>query len=92
MKRITWDTEKANTLKADDTRNNVGFEDCLIGIEEKRVLAKLPNPAYSNQTLYVLDINSYAYVVPFVESDQEIFLKTVFPSRKYTALYIKDRK
>lgn len=89
MKRVTWNTKKAKALKADKTRNNVGFEDCLTAIEEKRILAKLPNPNYPNQILYVLEIDDYAYVVPFLESDDEIFLKTVFPSRKYTAIYLK---
>jgi len=37
--------------------------------------------------MYILDIDSYAVVVPFVEVEDEIFLKTAFPSRKYTKLY-----
>ena len=35
-------------------------------------------------------INDYAYVVPYIETDEEIFLKTVFPSRKHTALYLTE--
>jgi len=31
--------------------------------------------------------NDYAYLVPYVETDDEIFLKTVIPSRKATKQY-----
>ena len=40
--------------------------------------------------MLVLRINDYAYAVPYVETDGEIFLKTVFPSRKHTALYLTE--
>jgi len=29
-------------------------------------------------------MDNYAIVVPFVETENEIYLKTAFPSRKYT--------
>ena len=48
----------------------------ILGIEE--------NPGYPDQNIYILEIENYAYIVPFVESENEIFLKTAFPSRKYT--------
>ena len=53
--------------------------DHVIGIEE--------NPGYPNQKMYVLEIDNYAIIVPYVENDDEIFLKTAFPSRKYTKKY-----
>ncbi|MGA6924125.1 MAG: hypothetical protein WBY88_00510, partial [Desulfosarcina sp.] len=42
------------------------------------------NPGRSNQKIYILKIEDYAFIVPFVESEDEIFLKTAFPSRKCT--------
>jgi hypothetical protein len=51
----------------------------IIGIEE--------NPGRSNQKMYILEIENYAFIVPFVEKDKEISLKTAFPSRKYTKRY-----
>ncbi len=51
----------------------------VIGIEE--------NPGYPNQRMYVLEIDNYAIIVPYVENDDEIFLKTAFPSRKFTKKY-----
>jgi len=94
MKRIVWNQEKANVLSNDKSRGNISFEDCVIAIEDGRVLADVPNPVkqYSHQRMFVIDINAYAYVVPYVETKDEIFLKTVFPSRKLTAIYITGMK
>lgn len=92
MKPISWSPEKAAVLRADPARHGVGFEECLVAIEERRVLADLPNPSpqFQHQRMFVLNINNYAHVVPYVESREGYFLKTVFPSRKFTALYLRD--
>ena len=73
-------------------RGNVGFEECAEAIEQGRILDVLPNPSskHLDQKMYVLEINSYAYCVPFVESEDQIFLKTVFPNRKQTARFLRD--
>lgn len=94
MKTINWDIKKAGILRNDNSRENIGFEDCVIAIEEGRVLDDIPNPSkqYSNQRMFVLGINNYAYIVPYVETDDEIFLKTVFPSRKHAAIYLTEGK
>ena len=39
--------------------------------------------------MYIIDINDYAYLIPFVESDGEIYLKTIIPSRKATKVYLE---
>ncbi len=41
--------------------------------------------------MYVIAINNYAYIVPFIDSENERFLKTIFPSRKYTSIERKSR-
>ena len=51
----------------------------IIGIEE--------NLSRPTQKMYILDIENYAIIVPYVENDNEIFLKTAFPSRKYSKRY-----
>jgi len=89
VKTITWSSEKAETLRSDETRNHIGFERCLVAIENGDILAVLDNPAHRNQRMFILELDGYAYVVPFVETDKERFLKTVFPSRKFTASYLK---
>ena len=40
----------------------------------------------------MLEIGGYAYLVPYVETDEEIFLKTVYPSRKFTEIYLGKEK
>lgn len=91
MKPILWNAEKAAAIRGDSGRNGVGFEECVIAIEEGRVLADIanPSPQFPHQRMMVLNINDYAYVVPYVESAENIFLKTIFPSRKHTAKYLK---
>jgi hypothetical protein len=92
MKRIGWSPVKAKALREDSLRGGVSFEDCVVAMEEGHILADLPhpNPRYALQRLLVLNINGYAYAVPYVEDGDELFLKTVFPSRKLTAFYLKD--
>lgn len=46
---------------------------------------------YPNQRVFVVEVDEYAYLVPYVESDDEIFLKTVIPSRKATKQYLGGR-
>ena len=44
--------------------------------------------AYPNQKMFIISYNEYAYLVPFVEDEVKIFLKTIIPSRKATKMYI----
>ena len=39
--------------------------------------------------MFILEIGGYAYLVPFVESESEIFLKTMIPNRKATKRYLR---
>jgi hypothetical protein len=58
-----------------------------MAIEQDQVLAiiKHPNPTkYPNQHIYEVLVGDYVYLVPFGESEEEIFLKTIVPSRKAT--------
>ncbi len=89
MKRHVWGYEKASLVRGNETRGGVGFEECVAAIEDKRVLDIVENENYPGQKMYVLEINDYAYVVPFVESKDEVFLKTVFPSRKFAKRYLR---
>lgn len=90
MKKFTWSAEKSAVLKANLARGSIGFEECVVAIEGGRILAVVPNPSinHPSQKMFVLSINNYAYCVPFVESEEELLLKTVFPSRRFTALYL----
>lgn len=46
---------------------------------------------YPGQRVFVVDVDGYAHYVPFVESPEKIFLKTIFPSRKATRLYLRTQ-
>ena len=85
---IRWSTEKDLLLRFDLTRGGIGFAECAVAIEEGRILDDLPNPTREGQRIFVLEINDYAYVVPYVTEGNVIFLKTMFPSRKHTAQYL----
>ena len=52
-------------------------------------ILKHPNQEkYSGQRIMVVNVEGYAYLVPFVEDDREVFLKTIIPSRKATRDYL----
>jgi len=88
MRYFDWDKEKNELLKA--TRD-VCFEDIVTAIDNGQLLQTLDHPnksRYSNQKIYIININGYAFVVPFVQDGKKIFLKTIFPSRKMTEKYI----
>ena len=84
MKYLNWGSEKNNNLKHE---RGISFEEIALMIESGQIIGIEDNPGRPNQKLYVLEIENYAFIVPFVEIDQEIFLKTAFPSRKYTKKY-----
>jgi uncharacterized DUF497 family protein len=84
MKYLNWNSEKNETLKR---KRGVSFEAIAYLIESGQVLGIEENPGRPNQKMYILEIENYAFIVPFVENDKEIFLKTAFPSRKYTKRY-----
>ena len=84
MKHLNWDLEKNELLRAE---RGISFEEIALVIESGNVLGIEENPGRPNQKIYILEIENYAYIVPFVESENEIFLKTAFPSRKYTKRY-----
>lgn len=94
MKAVRWNTDKATWLKDNPDRHKVGFEECAVLIEAGQIIDDIDNPSanFPQQKAYVLAIEDYVYLVPYVETDDEIFLKTVFPSRKLTALYLGNKK
>jgi uncharacterized DUF497 family protein len=88
MKTFSWNHEKNKQLQQE---RGISFEEIVFYIEQGGLLDILEHPnqtQYQRQQLYVVVINEYVYIVPFVENDEEIFLKTIFPSRRYTKLYL----
>jgi uncharacterized DUF497 family protein len=88
MKLFTWDNEKNEWLVVE---RGVSFERIVYLIENNGLLDVITHPntsKYPRQKMFVVNIDEYAYLVPFVESEEEIFLKTVIPSRKATKKYL----
>ena len=77
MKCLNWSNEKNEILKA---KRGISFDEIAFLIESGQILGIEENPGRSNQKIYILAIENYAFIVPFVERDNEIFLKTAFPS------------
>ncbi len=91
MKVINWNEEKNKKLKL---VREISFEDIMgaVGNGNFFTIKKHPNQEkYLNQQQLIIEIDNYIYVVPFVENDEEIFLKTIYKSRKYTKEYLGDR-
>ncbi|OGT08932.1 MAG: hypothetical protein A2X78_00050 [Gammaproteobacteria bacterium GWE2_37_16] len=85
-----FDPEKNKKLKME---RGVNFEDAILAIAEGGVLdvKKHPNvKKYPNQWVAILQIENYAYQMPFVVKNDFIFLKTVFASREATKYYLKN--
>ena len=93
MKPVKWSTEKNIRLKAE---RGVSFEEILSAMSHGGLLDVLEHPntqQYPNQRMFVVRIRGYAYLVPFVETTNEVFLKTIIPSRKATRKYLaEDRR
>ncbi len=89
MKLFEWDNEKNEQLKQE---RGISFEDVLFCLSNSYHLDTVPHPnkvKYPHQKIFIVNIDSYAYLVPFVEADDTIFLKTIIPSRKATRQYLR---
>ena len=89
MKYFTWDQEKNEKLKV---QRGVSFEDIVMRIGSGELLDLVEHPnqeRYEGQRLFVVQIRDYVYLVPFVEQEEQVVLKTIIPSRKATMKYIR---
>ena len=88
MRVFHWDIEKNEKLIRE---RGISFEEVVLAIESGKVLDLLGHPnlhKYQNQQMFVVELKGYAYLVPFVEEKDYIFLKTIIPSRKATREYL----
>lgn len=88
MKYFSWDQVKNEKLKRE---RDISFEDVTKAINGGGLLDKVKHPninKYPNQMEFVIKIDDYVYLVPFVEDNDKIFLKTIIPSRKATKKYL----
>ena len=82
MKPFAWSPEKNEQLMAEW---KLCFEAVVVAIEAGALLDVLehPNPArYPGQRILVVRLHGYVHLVPYVESGDHLFLKTIIPSRR----------
>ncbi len=92
MKPFEWNSDKNLWIK---TLRGLNFEDVVKAINQDRLLDTIPHSnqkKYPGQKMYIIQINNYCCVVPFIETKEKIFLKTIYPSRLATKKYLKKGK
>lgn len=88
MKIFNWNSDKNQELILD---RNISFEEAIFYIENGGLLDDIIHPNksdYPNQRIFIVRIEYYVYLVPYVETEEEVFLKTIIPSRKFTKKYL----
>ncbi len=88
MKYFDWDKKKNIILMKS---RNISFEMVVACIEGGFLLDKVKHPNekdYPNQYIYIVEMDGYAFAVPFIEDKEKIFLKTIIPNRKLTRKYL----
>ena len=90
MKQFDWDPAKNQQLIEE---RGISFEEVIFHLQTDGLLDDMEHPNqdnYAHQRMFVVAIEEYAYLVPYVESDEDIFLKTIIPSRKASKFYLGD--
>jgi len=88
MKPYDWNDEKNEWLQQE---RGVAFEDIVFHLSQGGLLDTIEHPnqqQYPGQKIFIVNVEGSAYLVPFVEDDEMIFLKTIIPSRKMTKQYL----
>ena len=91
MKTINWNAEKNQLLIKE---RGVCFEDVIFALQSESLLDDGPHPNsinYPNQRMMIVEIAEYAWLVPYIENEEEIFLKTMTPNRKAIKQCLGDR-
>jgi len=91
MKRIEWDKDKNKQLQIE---RDISFEAIIVAIEQGKLVDIIPNPSsqHAQQNVMIVEIDNYLVLVPFVEEEEKIFLKTAFRSRKVTRNHRRETK
>jgi len=92
MKSINWNSDKNRKLIEE---RGISFENIVFALQSGCLLDDVEHPnknKYSHQRVFIVEMDDYAYLVPYVESDEEIFLKTIVPSRNATKQYLGEKQ
>lgn len=89
-KTFDWDHDKNKRLMKE---RKISFEAIVSLIESGNVIGTVTGTGkYAHQKQFIVEMNRYIYVVPFVEDDQKVFLKTIIPSRRLTRKFLSGGK
>jgi len=82
MKQFNWNDEKNDKLKKE---RNLSFEEVLDCFENGNFYGVFENPSgnFPHQEVFLVKLSNYPCIVPFIENDVEIFLKTIIPDRRF---------
>ena len=89
MKPFRWNHKKNEALK---TQRGISFEEIVLAVEADGLIDELRHTnldKYPNQSILVVALDAYAYLVPYVEEPDYYFLKTVIPSPKASRDYLQ---
>ena len=90
MKPINWNSTKNQQLIAE---RGISFEDIVFYMQQGQLLDDIEHSnsdKFPEQRIFVINVDDYVHLVPYVEDRKEIFLKTVIPSRKATKQYLGE--
>ena len=91
-KPFRWDPEKNEQLVQE---RGISFEQITVAVENGDLLQVFQHPnsaKYPRQKIMIVGIDGYAYLIPFVEETNYLFLKTIIPSRKATRDFIVGKE
>lgn len=87
MNRILWDSQKSEKLQRE---RDISMEEVAELLVNGEFIDILENPSRREQFLFLLDYHGYTHAVPFIiNAEENIVLKTVYPSRKFHKRYGK---
>ncbi|MFW5883136.1 MAG: toxin [Verrucomicrobiota bacterium] len=91
-KAFDWSETKNEILIA---HRGISFDEVAQLLSTGNYWQSIPHPnpeKYPDQKLFLIPIDNYIFVVPYLIDGDRIYLKTIFPSRKLTATYLKWRQ
>jgi uncharacterized DUF497 family protein len=92
VKLFDWNVGKNEELKA---QRKISFEDIVFSISRDGLMDILEHQnqqRYPGQRIFIVNVDDYAYIVPFIEDEKTVFLKTIIPSRKMTRKYLGGKR
>lgn len=92
MKYFNWNDEKRDWI---EKTQNIKFMDIVHCIQKNNLLKIVEHPdklKYPYEEIYVLKYNNYIYLVPYIEAQQEVILKSAIPSSEATKEFLGEKK